>query len=177
MKDNIFIKKCTEINDEEFKCVFNKINDTDKIKVLKDKRKIMGYYLLDKYLEKFNSKTINDIYYSENGKPLIDGIYFSIANKDDITVLAVSKHRIGVDIEKINEYDKTVLKYFFKNEEIKKIKTNEDFFKYYTLKEAYVKMMDDRLIKIHDANYLDYNYGTIVKGEYVISFVEDADGK
>ena len=38
-------------------------------------------------------------------------------------------------------------------------------------------MMDDRLIKIHDANYLDYNYATIVKGEYVISFVEDADGK
>ena len=36
MKDNIFIKKCTEINDEEFKCVFNKLNDTDKIKVLKD---------------------------------------------------------------------------------------------------------------------------------------------
>lgn len=177
MKDNIFIKKCTEINDEEFKCVFNKLNDTDKIKVLKDKRKVTGYYLLDKYLEKFNSKTINDIYYSENGKPLIDGIYFSVANKDDITVLAVSNYRIGVDIEKIKEYDKTVLKYFFKDEEIKKINTNEDFFKYYTLKEAYMKMMDDKLIKIHDANYLDYNYGTIVKGEYVISFVEDADGK
>ena len=38
-------------------------------------------------------------------------------------------------------------------------------------------MRDDRLIKIHDANYLDYNYDTIVKGEYVISFMEDADGK
>ena len=37
--------------------------------------------------------------------------------------------------------------------------------------------MDDRLIKIHDSNYLDYNYATIVKEEYVISFVEDADGK
>lgn len=177
MKDNIFIKKYTEINEEEFKCIFSKLSETDKIKVLKDKRKITSYYLLDKYLEKFSSKTLKDIYYSKNGKPLIDGVYFSVANKDDITVLAVSNYRIGVDIEKIKEYDKTVLKYFFKDEEIKKINTNEEFFKYYTLKEAYVKMMDDRLIKIHDANYLDYNYGTIVKGEYVISFVEDVDGK
>lgn len=105
VKANIFIKNSSDYTDEFKNKVFNLLNDYHKDKINIKKSRIISYCMIYEYLILNSNLNINDIYYSNNGKPLLDGVYFSLSNKDDLTVLAVSRYIIGVDIERITDYD------------------------------------------------------------------------
>ena len=174
MKINVFIKSFNDINKDEFEYVYNILNKSQKIKVDKEPYKIVEYYLLNNYIRKNNlNYNIWDIEYSLNGKPVLGNLHFNISNKDDITVLGVSSYEIGIDIEKVTDYDKNILKLFFTETEAKNVNTKNDFFKIYTLKEAYIKMKDLTLLDIRLDKYKNYYTTTIFYNDYVISYVID----
>ena len=95
-----------------------------------------------------------------------------ILNKDDLTVLAVSRYTIGVDIERITDYDFLIVKNFF-NEEEKNIVKNSDFFRIFTLKESYIKMFDLKYDSFYKDDYNKYYNETIEYKDYIISYVVD----
>lgn len=174
MNTSIFIKTLNDIDVKEQKRIYLLLNEEQKKKVNIDNNKLVEYYLLDYYIRNNNlNSSISEIKYSINGKPYLNNINFSIANKDNITVLGVSHSKIGVDIEKITNYSNTILNYFFTEEEKSNILNNYDFFKVYTLKESYVKMLDLSLMDIKLDKYKYYYNFTINYNDYVISCVID----
>lgn|SRR5574344_1026484 len=111
------------------------------------------------------SMTSNDIeLYYINGKPYIkdSNIYFSISHSIDRVVCAISDKEIGIDIEKIRDYDLSLNKELNIN-----AKNNVDFFKEYTRREAYIKKLGKSLKDIYSIKY--NNVDTKVIDNYVIS--------
>lgn len=121
------------------------------INVLDKKRSLISELLIKKIsYEKLNIP-MNEIRISYNpyGKPYLDNIRFfkfNISHSCNYVVIAVSKNRIGIDIEKIKKKDMAIAKRFFTNNEYKYIlsqATENDkaiaFYKIWTLKESYVK--------------------------------------
>ena len=84
-----------------------------------------------------------------NGKPFLKGVEgfdFNISHSEDLVMVAVSENETGCDIEKITETDLDIAKKFFFREEYENIaalpaseERNELFFRYWTLKESFMK--------------------------------------
>lgn len=89
-----------------------------------------------------NWKTIK-IQKGINDKPYIDGdINFNISHSNNMILCCVDKNNnLGVDIEKIKEIPKDIFDMVFHKNELKYYKnmTQEQFYKIWTLKEAYSK--------------------------------------
>ena len=115
----IDIGNFNDIDVVTFNKIFDMLNEVQKNKVVKNKRKIMSYYLLEKYIRNNNLNIdIKDMKYNINGKPYFDnGFNFNISNKDDITILVTSKYVIGCDIEKIIDYNPNIVDYYFNDNE------------------------------------------------------------
>ena len=88
-------------------------------------------------------------------------------------VLVISYYNIGVDIEKIINYDESIVKKFFTHEEESLVKTNYDFFRIYTLKESYIKMKDLKYDSYYKDDYTKYYNETVKYKDYIISYVID----
>ena len=123
--------------------------------------------------------------YTEEGKPFIENAdyHFSISHTKNVIVFVDSKSPVGIDIEGINEPEKSkrrlrVAKRFFTEEEYERVKNascnNEEFCRIWTMKEAYVKMKGQGLkIPLNSFNVDNmesevYYYSTMYK-EYGIS--------
>ena len=113
----------------------------------KDKKLSCGVYLLlRKLLEEEN---IEDpiIKTEKEGKPYIsnyDNIHFNMSHAGKMVACAISDEEIGIDIEKIDPLiDMKIAQTFFYNSEYEDIKKSDDkvdkFFKYWVLKESYMK--------------------------------------
>lgn len=117
---------------------------------LKFQRKIadrmLKYVFLDKFGVEYTQENVKKGVY---GKPCWNGngtIYFNVSNTDGLVVCAVSDVEIGVDTEKIKEMRFPVMKRCCVAEEINYIKENrESFFRIWTLKESYIKMIGEGL--------------------------------
>lgn len=84
-----------------------------------------------------------------NGKPhFVDSdICFSLSHSGKYALIGFSENPIGVDIEEHREVDyEKITKRFFPDE-IKKIKTQNDFFDLFTQKEASIKCLGSTLAK------------------------------
>lgn len=89
------------------------------------------------------------IRYNPYGKPYIANVRhfkFNISHSEEYVVLATSKYKIGIDIEKIKKADLAIAKRFFTPSEcayIHEYKTPEEkknaFYQLWTLKESYIK--------------------------------------
>lgn len=87
--------------------------------------------------------------FETGGKPFIKGLAgfnFNISHSEEIVMVAVSENEIGCDIEKVTETDLDIAKKFFFREEYENIaavtaseERNELFFRYWTLKESFMK--------------------------------------
>lgn len=105
-----------------------------------------SYLLLRKILEE---EDINDpiIKTEENGKPYIsnhENIFFNMSQSNRMVACAISDKEIGIDIEKKDPLiDLKIADTFFINSEYQTVKKSEDsideFFKYWVLKESYMK--------------------------------------
>ena len=113
----------------------------------KDKKLSCGAYLLLKKL--LAEKNITDpIFKTEKyGKVYIsnhENIHFNLSHSGKIVLCAISDMEVGADVEYIDrEIDLNIAKHYFYNREYENIMNAknrpEEFFKYWVLKESYMK--------------------------------------
>lgn len=143
---------------------FNKKNDNSYI----------GKCLINELLKE-KGLSFNDVTYI-NGKPIVKGYYISVSHKDNYVVACIDNKEIGVDIEKIKNFNKNILKYFFNDEEIKYIKNNnKKFFKLYTIKECILKIENKNLLQLKEINSLKcqnsyYILHKYINSKYILTF-------
>lgn len=134
-------------SEKQYQILFEKLPPSRKKRaaVLAENEKklaIIEYHLLKELL---GLKDDVDFCYNENGKPLLYGYNFSFSRRDGVLCVAVGKSQIGVDIEKIREYDGQLAKYVLSDEEIALVEGGEEkdelFTELWTKKEATIKCL------------------------------------
>lgn len=139
--DNLDLKKAYNLVSR------NRQEKIDFYRFDKDKKLSCGAYLLLKKL--LSEKNItNPIFKTEKyGKSYIsnyENIYFNLSHSGKIVLCAISDMEVGVDVEYIDsEIDLNIAKNYFFNKEYESImksdNPSEEFFKYWVLKESYMK--------------------------------------
>ena len=106
-----------------------------------------------------------DLCYGERGKPYVKNkeIFFSVSYGEKMVVFALSKKRIGIDIERIKKCDKGIVKYLYSSDEssylYNSINIDEAFYEIWTYKEAIVKYVGCGIDKhFRELNTIDENY-------------------
>ncbi len=162
----IFKFNINDLTDEEFEYRKSQMCEEKRIKIdsLKfsddKKRSVCGHMLAVKALSKISKVPESEIVikYGENSKPYCENIplFFSIAHSGDCAVCAVSENEVGIDIEKIRPVKmlssrrfatESELEYIFGYEPKQEDYESDDrgvlerFFRVWTKKEAYGKML------------------------------------
>ena len=103
----------------------------------KNKYNNIKEYILKRYL----NCEISDIKYNEYKKPYLDNLNISISHSDNYYLFATSNYEIGIDIERVKNYNPNILKKTNTKKEILYIRENplERFYILWTLKESLVK--------------------------------------
>lgn len=122
----------------------------------KDRRLCIGAGLLlnkalsDAGVEPERAETVTD----ERGKPYLKGggVFFSLSHSGETVLCAVSPWELGCDIEELGDADIAIAKRFFHENECRRIfspetaeKRRELFFRYWTLKESFLKATGEGL--------------------------------
>ena len=148
--NKLFILNTVELNDKNiFEYCFNKMPEERKEKILnfhfeKDKKLSLGAgVLLYEGLKDFgvNSK---EIMYNKNDKPYLKNneIFFNISHSENIVICAFSDKEVGVDVEKINHFEKDVINRVFLENEINDSQNKDIFYtKLWTSKESLMKYL------------------------------------
>ena len=155
-------------------------NKVDRFRFDKDKKLSAGaYLLLDKMLKEVN---INkpDFKIGKYGKAHIlnhENIHFNLSHSGKMVLCGISDREVGVDIEYIDPtIDLNIAKHYFYNSEYENIMNaknkTEEFFKYWVLKESYMKytglgmnlkldsfeiMIEDKIRLKNDKDNLKFN--------------------
>ncbi|UCD21854.1 MAG: 4'-phosphopantetheinyl transferase superfamily protein [Chloroflexota bacterium] len=113
--------------------------------------------------------TLGKLLKDENGAPCrVNGNYWSLSHKPEYVVAVVSKDKVGIDIEEVKPRDELLFARVASDKEWElKEKSWEAFFRYWTAKEAILKVIGIgisglrtcRIISVPDENHisLDYN--------------------
>ncbi len=107
---------------------------------------IISYMMIVKHLNTSNIK----LNYTEYEKPYIENKHFSISHTSGLVIVGFSSEPIGVDCEKIKEFNDNLITYMFSLEELKKHQNtldNDFLTKNWTIKEAYIKLLGTGLPK------------------------------
>lgn len=159
--------------------LYNQLNQEQQIKASKfiheddKKRSIIASYLINKYSGEGILK------YKEYGKPFKNnGIHFNASHSYDYVIIGVSKHNVGVDIEKVREFDEKLANYVFDF----KIDNAYDLYMYWTRKEAYIKYFgksvskDIKQVPVNDdklyfrsVDYFNYVISVVIQTEEEIN--------
>ena len=89
----------------------------------------------------------NDVKVNAYGKPEIEGLHFNLSHSGNFVVCAVSDHPVGCDIERLREAPRKVSNRFFSEHEkqwlesLGGVEFDHAFFRLWTMKESYVKMV------------------------------------
>jgi 4'-phosphopantetheinyl transferase len=90
--------------------------------------------------------------YGPAGKPLLppaDGLWFNVSHSGKFAVLAMARHRVGIDVERMRPIDLAVAKHYFSAAECRAIlalppgERQAAFFRCWSRKEAYLKARGD----------------------------------
>lgn len=121
------------------------------LKQEKSRKQSMGVgLLLQKVLALYHMQD-SQVYVGEHGKPMIDGLEFSLAHSGNLVICAVSYKPVGCDVEAIREAPKGVAERYFSDGEKTYLSRffgeeyNHAFFRIWTMKESYVKMTGEGL--------------------------------
>ena len=168
---------------KEYINYYNELSDYDKNKIDKliitrKKQSILARILLKNILKNKYNINYNDIIvkYNKYGKPFINNINFNISHSHDYVIVAASDKNIGIDIEMIRDYNPTSMNLFCTDNEIKYINNNQNkklaYWKIYTLKEAYFKMLGTNLSNMKNVEFnILKNKITCVNNENLKIFV------
>lgn len=143
LNTDLFRSAYTEVSSERRKKI-------DSYRFDKDKRLSLGAEMLLNYALRDISINPDSVRIVNNpmGKPLIDNsnIHFNISHSGDWVICAISDNDVGCDIEKIDKADLNIAEHFFCKDEYLHIaeQTLEDnrntiFYRYWTLKESFIK--------------------------------------
>lgn len=145
MLDNSFeIQKYYElfryISQEQCEKINKMKNDSDK------KRSLFAHLLIKKAASEQMKLPFSEIIVKKDvhGKPYIcekENYFFSVSHSDRAVLFSGDFERVGVDIELLRERKIIPTKRFFTENELSKINSDEDFFKIWTRKEAYSKLI------------------------------------
>lgn len=146
---NIYIILISQIR-SEFSDLYEQMPFSRKIKINNfkfesDKLRCLGAGLL--LQSKLGITSDEMLCYSKNGKPMLKNIgtgsqktYFNISHSGDYVALAVSEEIVGIDIEEVKPYDKTLADFCFDSDEIQYINESpECFYELWTKKESIMK--------------------------------------
>lgn len=152
----------------------------DNFKFLKDKKLSEGAYLLLKKLldeEDIASPIFRTGKYGKAYVANFENVYFNISHSGNFVACAISDGEVGVDIEYSDPaIDLNIAKQYFFNTEYENImkseNSSEEFFRYWVLKESYMKytglgfnigldefeiMINDEIKLKNDKNDLKFN--------------------
>ena len=123
----------------------------------KSRKQSMGVgLLLQKVLALYHMQD-SQVFVGEHGKPMVDGLEFSLSHSGNLVICAVSDKPVGCDVEKIRKAPKGVAKRYYSDTErayLSRFLEDEydrEFFRLWTLKESYVKMTGEGLRVPFDA--------------------------
>lgn len=110
-------------------------------------KRIISEFFTSAALEVFAGTSVDrsDIEIEEFGKPILDqvkfeGLHFNISHTDNHLVVAVAPFPLGVDVESVKEsYPKHILKRIVHLEDKLRINEASDFYRLWSIKEAFVK--------------------------------------
>lgn len=104
-----------------------------------------GKNFAEEVLKQFYGVNASDICVNEHGKPYLPGgnLFFNLSHSGNLTALAVGKREMGLDAETRKRRD---LNAIFRR--MTPAERNEDFFRLWTAKEAYVKFKGSSLAKL-----------------------------
>lgn len=134
-----------------YKLPLNRQQRIHNMKQEKSRTQSMGVgLLLQKVLALYHMQD-SQVYVSEHGKPMIDGLEFSLAHSGNLVICAISDKPVGCDVEKIREAPKGVAERCFSDSELVYLsgfsgeEYDRAFFRLWTMKESYVKMTGEGL--------------------------------
>ncbi len=133
----------------------------DKYRFRRDRNAALGAELLLRHaLDRLGIRKLA-YSYGEAGKPYLagaDGVFFSLSHSGNYALCAVSDGEIGADIETVRSVDLKIAKRFFCRSEFEDIAAQETeeakqerFFRYWTLKESFLKAVGCGLREPMDA--------------------------
>ncbi|MFY7811882.1 MAG: 4'-phosphopantetheinyl transferase family protein [Flavobacterium sp.] len=134
-------------------------------------------FLAVRMLLQYIGYTDNDLYYNQEGKPLlIDQNNISISHSFEYSCIIISKKNIGIDIEKHKDLIKKI-DYKFAINEINFLKKNsDDYIKYLTIiwgvKESIFKIINKPGISFNDHIWVDSFILENCKGNVTLNFKE-----
>ena len=134
------------IDIEKFKKKYNKnvLTPYADIEIKTEKRfyeYTIGRYLIKNAAKQYYNLTDTEIIINENGKPVFknSNLFFSLSHSKDIVIACFDKYPCGIDIEYIKQKNLDKLSKYFKQN----FKTQEDFYKYWTNREAQYKLNEN----------------------------------
>jgi len=112
----------------------------------KSRKQSMGVgLLLQKVLALYHMQD-SQVLVGEHGKPMIDGLEFSLSHSGNLVACAVSHEPVGCDVEEVRKAPERVAERYFscgEQEYLSQFAEEEydrAFFRLWTMKESYVKM-------------------------------------
>lgn len=120
------------------------------------------------------SYTLEQLQFIKNQKPfLANDFYFNISHSGNYVLIAYSSNQdIGIDIEKHRTIDINIFKKYFNNEEWQNIQDaknkEEQFFDYWTIKEAAIKC-DGRGVEILSKTNI-FDASSLICDEFILQY-------
>lgn len=91
--------------------------------------------------------------YTENGKPLVDGLYFNVSHSGNLVGCAVSQRPVGLDLEQIRPAPPRLRCAMEAEGE-----SDEAFFRLWTKREALLKCRGETIAQWRSADWQEENY-------------------
>ena len=144
---HIYISNVLELSDEDFEEKYLTLNKESQMRVDRKKNKheanrsLHAYLLLKCALAK-NGVVNFEFAINGNGKPYLKGqkdVFFNISHSADRVMCAVSDGEVGCDVQEISHVREGFAERFFAPEEAISVKSDEDFYRFWTLKESVAK--------------------------------------
>ena len=176
----------SSLDDESFerllKCVKEyRREKIDKLSLKKSKYLSLAVELLiRKACEDFGISYLDEeITFNENGKPSFknSSYHFNTSHSGNYALCVISDVEVGCDIEEIKEYKEKIADRYFasKEKQYLEVSPNKDelFYRFWTLKESYMKCIGKGFTKPMNSFELETRGGDIViKDDDTVSFIE-----
>ena len=144
---------------------------------------IFGEWMVKTELSKISGVSIEKINLARTskGKPYAVNLpyHFSISHCENLLAIAIGKKEIGIDIEIIKPLKNDVTKMLCTKSDMSFLKSAESgteqllyFYKIWTAKEAYFKMLGSGITNLKNINYNDIKPQHIIKDNCIISIVQ-----
>ncbi len=167
--------KCVSLMTQDRKAYLDTVNSKER-----KLSSVCAEWCIKELVSDFADVKIEDITIlrNEKGKPYLKDLPFhiSISHSENLVAAVVSHTPIGIDTERIKDRDLKLCRKACteKEEEIIKNSTNalKEFYKIWTTKEAYFKMLGTGITDLKSVSYFDINGQHFYEDDYIITITK-----